>query len=334
MSVRLPSTGKLAIGEQHVVRAAVQEEVLVPIADLAHARHSLDRGEHIGPGHFAGRLARGILHVEAEANLRVRPPIGQVDSEVTGEGLLDGLAHGGRVRASAQEHARVHIDDAIDRILHGDHERERAGIDHGHLMEDLLLERLRRETAALRNHEQNAAVLADGAVLVRGQHERPRDLGQAQGVVLKVLARDRAVQRAQRCGRAHLGRSQALPRHTAARRCRVLDRHVDRIPERIGKGPLEDDDALGIDVALGAAAGLVAHADRASRDRALQPVPEAHRGAVVLVHEHEEVAVAGPGVEKALDLGEGAVARRDFGRAIQERRERQRKRLVREPRRT
>ena len=87
------------------------------------------------------RVALGVLDVEAEVDERVRRAVRLVHAEVRGEVRAHAVAHVVRRVALAQEDARGDVDGLVDRVLHADLERERAGVDLGHLLEHEVLER-------------------------------------------------------------------------------------------------------------------------------------------------------------------------------------------------
>ncbi|MFO0002360.1 MAG: hypothetical protein ACK559_14620, partial [bacterium] len=126
---------------------------------------------------------------------------------------------------------------------------------------------------------------------------------------------------ASRALRSGAGDGLAGPRSHGGRhrRAHVVGQH--RVAVGVLEGALDDGDALGVDVARAAAAGLVGDRDGAARRHAAHAVPEAQRGSVVLVDGDDEVPVVGPRVEEAVDLGERALRRRHDGRVVEVRRE-------------
>ena len=126
---------------------------------------------------------------------------------------------------------------------------------------------------------------------------------------------------AQALGREQLGRGHRLPVRAAGRGRGVPHGDLHRVAVGVFEGALDDGDALGVDVARAAAAGLVGDRDGAARWHAAHAVAEAQRRAVVLVDGDHEVPVVRARVEEAIDLGERTLRRRHNGRVVEVRAE-------------
>ena len=88
-------------------------------------------------------------------------------------------------------------------------------------------------------------------------------------------------------------------------------------PARVGDRAVEHRDGVRVDVAGVAAAGLVGDLNRPRRRCAVSSVAEANRCPIVLVDEHDEVAIVRPRREQRRLLGVVAVARGRLRRPVQ-----------------